>query len=78
MWDDEAQRVAVLGSKRLAVMMRREQYLLPVEVGQGNIGSEALFGVNQNVFRVRFGMRRGPIARGRRRRPSGCRSGSIG
>src|SRR6185312_10886171 len=56
MRNDEAQRVAVLGGEGLAIVMSGEQYFFPVKVGQGHIGSESLFGMDQDVGGLRLGM----------------------
>lgn len=56
MRNDEAQRTTVLGGERLTVVMGGEQYFFPVKVSQGHVGSESLFGVNQDAGRFRLGM----------------------
>ena len=56
MRNDEAQGIAVLGGEGLTVVVSGEQYCFPVEVGQGHIGGESLFGVNQDVCGFRPGM----------------------
>src|SRR6476660_4456178 len=56
MRNDEAQRVAVLGGEGLAIVVSGEQDFFPVKVGQGHIGSESLFGMDQDVGGFRLGM----------------------
>ena len=56
MRDDEANGVAVICAQGLAVVMCGEQDFLAVEVGQGDVGREPLFGVDQDVGCFRLGM----------------------
>src|SRR5882672_3315379 len=55
MRNDQTQRVAVLPSQGLSVVVSGEQNFRAVEIGQRHIGGESLFGVDQHICRFRLG-----------------------
>src|SRR3954465_2676839 len=46
---DKPQRISMVGRERPAVMMRGEQHVLAIEVGERDVGGESLLRVDEHV-----------------------------
>src|ERR1041385_4075101 len=51
---DQSQRIAMVGTEGLAVMMRGKEHIVTIKVDQGDVGGETLFGMNKYVLCFRL------------------------